>query len=143
MKRSIFNRPTYEEALAKKIASDEKKRNKPATAKEKKGDWWKQKSAELKSLAKQEKAWKLAVRRRDNYTCQYPGCKFKHVYIPCHHKAPRSQRKDLEWVVTNGVAVCDKHHKWAHNNHSKAEALGLFSTRSRELATKEETLGVY
>lgn len=141
MKRSGFKQLSYEDALAKKIAADEKRRNKPKSTAALAGeqhsrDWWNKR-------ARLEGEWKLAVRKNYDYTCQYPSCTVKDEYIDCHHVNPRSQRKDLIYVVSNGKCLCRKHHDWVRDNPEEAQIIGLLVVRSRELAEKEGTLGVY
>ena len=87
-------------------------------------------------------AWEAQVRARDGNMCQFPNCKANHSVIDPHHIAPRSQRKDLIYVVTNGICLGREHHDWVHGNPIEAERLGLLSTRSRELAMKEGTIGI-
>lgn len=141
MINSTFKQLTYEEALAKKIAADEKKRNKPKSAAAKA---WKERSKEEQNEhLRLEWEWKLAVRQKDGYTCQYPSCTVKDDHIDCHHVNPRSQRKDLIYVVSNGKCLCRFHHDWVRDNPEEAQIIGLLVVRTRELAAKEGTLGVY
>ena len=141
MKRSGFKRIPYEVALAKKIEADEKRKNRPksqaASAGAKKS---KQQSYQDEVLLGE---WKFNVRCLCNYTCQYPGCDYKDEHIECHHVNPRSQRKDLIYVVANGKCLCSKHHAWVHAHPKQAVKMDLLRVRSRELAAKEGTIGEY
>ena len=57
------------------------------------------------------KYWKLKARERDNFTCQFPGCKKrgKGNQVHAHHKIPRSVggSDDLDNLIT----LCPKHHR--------------------------------
>lgn len=136
MKNTGFRQLTYEEALEKQKEYDERKRSKPQSQASKA---WKKRSNQKKYRAeKQETEWKRQVRLRDKYKCQFPGCKYKDAYIHCHHIAPRSQRRDLIYVVSNGVCVCADHHDWIHQHPIQAVELGLLSKETREWANKED-----
>lgn len=80
-------------------------------------------------------AWSKAVRERDDYVCQYTGIRDEERNI-AHHKAPRSQRKDLKYDVDNGVTLTPEAHWWVHTHPKEAVAMGLLNTESRELARK-------
>lgn len=110
----------------------------------------KQDTQKFKELAQTEPSeaileaeFKLAVRVRDNYTCQWPGCKYKDDHIEVHHINPRSRRKDLVYVVNNGRCHCHKHHMKIHADPKQSIKDGWLRNRSRELARKEGTLGIY
>lgn len=78
--------------------------------------------------------WKLAVRVKDNYTCQRCG---KHdQYIHAHHVAPRSRRPDLIREVSNGKCLCASCHFWVHHHPIEATALGLLSDATYEKARR-------
>jgi predicted restriction endonuclease len=85
-----------------------------------------------------ETKFKRAVRIRDDYRCQFPGCDVQSKRIDVHHIAKRSQRPDLKFEVGNGVCLCREHHDWTDHNHDKAVSMGLLSTDSYELAKKRE-----
>jgi hypothetical protein len=51
--------------------------------------------------------WRTKVLKRDNYTCQCCGEKnFLHV----HHIRNFDERKDLRYVVSNGITLCERCH---------------------------------
>jgi predicted restriction endonuclease len=85
-----------------------------------------------------ETKFKRAVRIRDDYRCQFPGCDVQSKRIDVHHVAKRSQRPDLKFEVSNGICLCREHHDWTDHNHDKAVSMGLLSTDSYELAKKKE-----
>src|SRR5688572_29774616 len=77
------------------------------------------------------------VRKRDNYTCQYPGCDRRSKRIDVHHIAKRSQRPDLKFDPANGLCLCRSHHSWTDTHHDEAVKMGLLNTESHELAKKK------
>jgi hypothetical protein len=141
MKNSGFRQLSYDESLAKKIAADEKRRNKPKSAAAKAGKERTKQQANGK--ARLEGEWKFSVRKQYDYTCQYPSCTVRDQHIDCHHVNPRSQRKDLLYVLSNGKTMCRFHHDWIRDNPEEAQIIGLLRVRSRELAAKEGTIGIY
>lgn len=147
MKNSGWPQLTYEEALQKRIEADERRRNKPKSQAAKAGSTrTRRRDLEHSAL---EMDWKDEIRQKDASTCQFPAyngepkCIVKDIHIHCHHINPRSQRKDLLYVKSNGTCLCPKHHTWVHDNPTEAIELGLLRNRSRELAAKEGTLGQY
>ena len=85
-----------------------------------------------------ETKFKRAVRIRDDYRCQFPGCCVQSKRIDVHHIAKRSQRPDLKFEVSNGVCLCREHHDWTDTHHDEAVSMGLLSVDSYELAKKKE-----
>jgi 5-methylcytosine-specific restriction endonuclease McrA len=53
--------------------------------------------------------WKKAVFKRDNYTCQMPGCKSKRQ-IQAHHIMKYASSHHLRTVVENGITLCRECH---------------------------------
>lgn len=141
MKRGGFKKPTYEEAIAKQQERQAKRAGKGVSASARASQSRaKRKGAEHQ---KSETDWKKRVRLRDNYHCQYPGCRVVDKSIHCHHVAPRSQRKDLIYVVSNGKCLCFEHHDWVHAHPHEAVKLGLLSKETREKADKEDEVLPY
>lgn len=79
-----------------------------------------------------DKEWADAVKERDDWTCQKPGCGKKDFDNHAHHIAPRSQRPDLKYELSNGKTLCFEHHDWVHANPIEAARLGLLSTEKYE-----------
>ena len=50
--------------------------------------------------------WRLAVYRRDHFTCQMPGCGFKGRGIQAHHILTVRDHPELVYEVTNGITLC-------------------------------------
>ena len=139
-----FGRYTYEEAVAKARAADERRRARKGkrSAAAKAGAV--RRAAKQQTGDEQWKEWERQVFERDGYKCQFPGgCKNRGARLVAHHKNERSQRTDLKYVVSNGITLCVIEHNWVHANPAKAVAMGLLIYRSRELAMKEGTIGVY
>jgi len=82
-----------------------------------------------------DKDWQLAVRERDDYTCQRCGKQEDHIHT--HHVAPRSIRPDLIHDIDNGKCLCAHCHLWCHHHPIEARALGLLSNDPYERAKKE------
>lgn len=93
-------------------------------------------SERAKINARKEDQCKRAVRRRDNYQCQFSGCWFISRSIDVHHIAMRSRRPDLKFVQDNCVALCREHHSWVHAHQEQAISMGLLSNNSYEKAAK-------
>lgn len=170
IQRVAFKKPTYEEWLAKKqaqqsikpqtkspqaaILSTEKQVKKPSAAKIASQKLSKQ---EKNQQVKLEKRFREEVLLRDHCRCQFPGCTvalnpfpepLEAQVIDVHHIATRARRKDLVLVVNNGICLCNintstNHHGWVHAHPIQAVEMKLLSDRSRELAEKEGTLGIY
>ena len=142
MKRGGFPNLTYDEALERARRYDDNRRlrlkAKPSQAAKSGKRRTSRRKVEHDVL---EAEWKRQVRERDDFTCQFPGCRTRHKFIHAHHIAPKSQRKDLKYVVENGICLCFKHHEWVHNNPLKSVPMGLLSRDTYELAAKEGRLG--
>ncbi len=65
------------------------------------------------------KEWRLAVYRRDNFTCQMPGCIAKgfKAKIQAHHIKRWVDFPELRFQISNGVTLC----KRCHTNISSQE----------------------
>jgi predicted restriction endonuclease len=85
-----------------------------------------------------ETRFKRAVRERDNYTCQFPGCGYQSKHIDVHHKGKRSLRPDLKLDVDNAICLCREHHERTDRKRQEAISLGLLETETYELAKKRE-----
>jgi predicted restriction endonuclease len=57
--------------------------------------------------------WRKAVYKRDNYQCQWPGCKIK-KRLNAHHIRRWSKYPGLRFSINNGITLCCKHHKFIH-----------------------------
>lgn len=141
MKWSTFKTPSYYEYIAKLEAKEEKRKNSKKSQAATQGKVRSRLRRQI--LDEQEEAWRTAVLELCGYKCQYPKCTIVDKSLHAHHIAPRSQRPDLRYVVSNGAGLCFSHHDYVHLNPRKGEDLGLLSTRSVELARKENTLGQY
>ena len=63
-----------------------------------------------RELAKQERACRAAVKKRDKGRCVVPGCKKKSAHL--HHLVFRSQGG--KWQPSNIVSLCVEHHQFVH-----------------------------
>lgn len=62
----------------------------------------------------QYKKFRSDVRRRDGYTCQWPGCT-KTRTIEIHHIRRWTDYPSLRYNVSNGVCLCKFHHSLVKN----------------------------
>jgi len=60
------------------------------------------------------KAWRLSIFERDKFTCQMPGCNKTTSVLNAHHIKFWSKYPKLRYVVSNGVAECEKCHRYIH-----------------------------
>jgi predicted restriction endonuclease len=58
----------------------------------------------------QYKKWRKEVYKRDNHTCQWPGCSCK-KRLNAHHIKTWANFPGLRFDVNNGITLCYDHHK--------------------------------
>ena len=63
-------------------------------------------SPRQKLQKKLDQAWKVAVKERDDYTCQHCGKQGSGSNIHASHVVPRSAGNRLKWDILNGKALC-------------------------------------
>lgn len=73
----------------------------------------------------QYKEWRLAVYRRDSFTCQMPGCSRKGfaAKIQAHHIKRWADAPELRFQVSNGVTLCKRCHTNIDSQEQSYEAL--------------------
>lgn len=89
------------------------------------------KSAKTRLREKRDARWSLAVRERDDYTCQIcgrRGCRpktGKSYKFDAHHLKTKGAHPKLRHVVDNGVTLCVRCHRWEEwqPHHNKAAFL--------------------
>ncbi len=62
--------------------------------------------------ARDERAAREIVRKRDHGKCRIPGCTDRAVHL--HHIVYRSKSKRLRWNPANLVSLCVEHHALEH-----------------------------
>jgi len=62
------------------------------------------------------KDWRMAVYKRDKFTCQMPGCKSK-SRVQAHHIRKWSTASALRYEIDNGITLCRN----CHDGICKAE----------------------
>lgn len=67
------------------------------------------------------KAWRLAVYKRDCWTCQFPGCGRKGVKakLQAHHIKRWADFPELRFQLSNGITLCRR----CHDNIGRQEEL--------------------
>jgi len=66
-------------------------------------------------LNKLEAIWKLKVKQRDKYTCQYCKVPVQGSNCHAHHIKPKSIYRRMAYDISNGITLCYKHHlQFAH-----------------------------
>lgn len=68
------------------------------------------------------KAWRKNVYKRDNYTCQWPGCTLKKK-LNAHHIKTWAEYPALRFVIDNGITLCYYHHKMIKNMEALYEGI--------------------
>jgi len=53
--------------------------------------------------------WRDDIKKRDNYTCQWPGCLSRHQ-IQVHHIKTWAKYPGMRFVTANGITLCRKCH---------------------------------
>jgi 5-methylcytosine-specific restriction endonuclease McrA len=56
------------------------------------------------------KRWRISVYKRDDFTCQMPGCSYK-KYLNAHHIQKWASASTLRFDVDNGITLCKNCHK--------------------------------
>jgi hypothetical protein len=92
-------------------------------------------------------AWARKVKARDGNECQVSRFRGLGAYgftgIACsgvldaHHIAEKSLRPDLKYELSNGIALCRRHHSWIPLNRAEAIRIGVLSDATYEAAQKE------
>ena len=77
-------------------------------------------------------AWRKAVYKRDNYSCQWPNCTLKSK-LNAHHIKNWAQFPGLRFVIENGITLCRYHHDMI-----KGLEESFASTFMRIIANKNE-----
>ena len=76
-------------------------------------NWQGGKSEEHRNSNK-SKRWRLAVYKKDNYSCQKCGCKEK---LNAHHIYSWAHYEDLRYDINNGITLCEDCHKNIHKQY--------------------------
>lgn len=61
------------------------------------------------------KNWRHNVYARDNFTCQWPGCK-NTKKLNAHHIYKWADFPGLRFHIYNGITLCKQHHDMIKNN---------------------------
>jgi hypothetical protein len=106
--------------------SEEIRRKKSESLKGDKSNLWRGGVSPKNLLAKASidyKLWREKVFERDNYTCQKCGARSGNgytVYLNAHHIKPFFLYKELRFLVSNGITLCEKCHRKTDTFGTKA-----------------------
>lgn len=64
------------------------------------------------------KKWRDKIYKRDGHACQFPGCKWPMGKLNAHHIRMKWYFPELIFTLTNGIALCEHHHKYIHKRDS-------------------------
>ncbi len=80
------------------------------------------------------KAWRLAVYRRDVFTCQMPGCGRKgfSVKIQAHHIKRWAEFPELRFQLTNGITLCKRCHSNIESQEQSYEPIFMNIVSKKE-----------
>lgn len=68
------------------------------------------------------KKWRLDVKKRDKYHCQWPGC-LSSKKLHAHHIKRWSDSISLRYNINNGITLCKFHHSMINGNEQSYEAV--------------------
>jgi 5-methylcytosine-specific restriction endonuclease McrA len=68
------------------------------------------------------KKWRIDIYKRDNFTCQMPGCRNK-TQLQAHHIQKWSSASMLRYDIDNGITLCRKCHKEVTGNEQHYQNL--------------------
>jgi hypothetical protein len=98
-------------------------------------EFWKLHPAEGR-YRKKYQVWQLAVRQRDNDTCQYCGITQDELptessttancFLHCHHIKPWREFPKLRYEVSNGITLCPSCHR-AEETRLALERKGIYT----------------
>lgn len=64
------------------------------------------------------KKWRGQIYKRDGYACQFPNCKWPMGTLAAHHIRMKWYNPELIYKLTNGITLCEYHHKYIHKKDS-------------------------
>jgi hypothetical protein len=64
------------------------------------------------------KKWRNAIYKRDGHACQFPDCKYPMGSLNAHHIHMKWYKPELIFTLTNGITLCEYHHKYIHKKDS-------------------------
>ena len=77
--------------------------------------WEKKSNADR--FTQEYKDWRMAVFKRDNFTCQKCGVVGRE--LNAHHIKPYAKYKELRYDLSNGITLCEDCHKLVHKRRTK------------------------
>ena len=58
--------------------------------------------------------WRKKIYKRDGHACQFPRCKYPQGKLNAHHIHMKWYNPELIFELTNGITLCEYHHKTIH-----------------------------
>ncbi len=62
--------------------------------------------------------WRKRVFKRDGFCCQFPDCKWPKGSLNAHHIKMKWYYPQHIYTLTNGITLCEFHHKLIHKQNS-------------------------
>lgn len=120
----------------KKMTNSTRVKMSQSKTREKHPNWKNGKTAknQVERNRPQYKKWVFKIYQRDQFTCQFPGCKQKKEKINAHHIKTWAKYPELRFSIENGITLCVKCHKrvtWKEEQYEKLFLEILISGRSR------------
>src|SRR5690348_15761199 len=84
-------------------------------------------------------AWRLYIRKRDNYTCQMPLCKTKSGCV-AHHIQRWADYPTLRFDKNNGILLCKEHHAEVKNKEDAYAPLFMQIALSNKMKFEQAIL---
>lgn len=87
------------------------------------------------------KRWRGKVFKRDGHACQMPECKWPQGKLNAHHIHMKWYKPEWIFKLTNGITLCEYHHKYIHKKGSSNyielfEAIALANTEYPKVSKK-------
>jgi hypothetical protein len=91
------------------------------------------------------KRWRGKIFKRDGHSCQFPDCKWPQGKLNAHHIHMKWYHPEWIFKLTNGIALCEYHHKYIHKKGSKDfidlfEAIAYANTENPKISKRARNI---